>query len=440
MRFLSLLLALLCSSAALAQPLGTAFVYQGELQSAGTPTSAPHDVRFSLWDAPSGGAQLGPTLCLDSLTPTAGRFAATLDFGPIFTGQRTFLQLEVRATTGLPCANTSGFISLFPRTELTLAPNAAFALLAASATNALQFNGQPPAFYADASNLSAGTIPDARLSTNVANLNGTQSFSGSKTFNSIPAFRGGTSGSTPPFQVDSTFLVSNLNADLLDGQDSTDFAPVLHGHSVNDISGVLPVTKGGTGASSAAAALTSLGASGLAANNTFTGSNSFISTTNFASVIANSYAFGAPVTRYRSLHHSAFRAATSNMTYGGVNFIEATSSSSVIFHADLDIPDGAVITSIAFSVFDNDAARDITVAVLTQGTGSFSPTAVTNGSTTSTGSNAFVAQTLTVTPSSLTNTPISRAILLRATWDGAAGTNIRLLGARVTYTISAPLP
>jgi len=39
----------------------------------------------------------------------------------------------------------------------------------------------------------------------------------------IPAFNGGTSGSTAPFTVDSTFLVSNLNADLLDGLSSADF-------------------------------------------------------------------------------------------------------------------------------------------------------------------------------------------------------------------------
>ena len=38
-----------------------------------------------------------------------------------------------------------------------------------------------------------------------------------ETVTGIPAFNGGTSGSTAPFTVDSTFLVANLNADLLDG-------------------------------------------------------------------------------------------------------------------------------------------------------------------------------------------------------------------------------
>ena len=45
----------------------------------------------------------------------------------------------------------------------------------------------------------------------------------------IPAFNGGTSGSSAPFTVDSTWAVSNLNADLLDGRDSSSFQTMLVG-------------------------------------------------------------------------------------------------------------------------------------------------------------------------------------------------------------------
>ena len=48
---------------------------------------------------------------------------------------------------------------------------------------------------------------------------GAQSIAGVKTFSDIPAFNGGTTGSSAPFTVDSTFLVTNLNAELLDGKD-----------------------------------------------------------------------------------------------------------------------------------------------------------------------------------------------------------------------------
>jgi hypothetical protein len=44
-----------------------------------------------------------------------------------------------------------------------------------------------------------------------------------ETINGRPAFNGGTSGSTAPFSVDSTYRVSNLNADLLDGLSASAF-------------------------------------------------------------------------------------------------------------------------------------------------------------------------------------------------------------------------
>lgn len=49
-----------------------------------------------------------------------------------------------------------------------------------------------------------------------------------ETVTGIPAFNGGTSGATAPFTVDSTFLVTNLNADFLDGISSTGFALATH--------------------------------------------------------------------------------------------------------------------------------------------------------------------------------------------------------------------
>jgi hypothetical protein len=43
------------------------------------------------------------------------------------------------------------------------------------------------------------------------------------TFSNRPAFNGGTTGTDSPFTVDSTYVVANLNADLLDGNDSSYF-------------------------------------------------------------------------------------------------------------------------------------------------------------------------------------------------------------------------
>jgi hypothetical protein len=84
--------------------------------------------------------------------------------------------------------------------------------------NADLLDGQQGSYYQNASNITAGTLADARLSSNVALLSGSQTFSGSKTFSAGPSFTAGT-----PFSVSSSTKVTNLNADLLDGLDSTAF-------------------------------------------------------------------------------------------------------------------------------------------------------------------------------------------------------------------------
>ena len=256
------------SGGALAQPVGTEFTYQGSLADAGLPAAGLHDLRFRLYDAAAGGSQVGATLCADDVLLSQGRFTVALDFGAQFTGQARHLEIEVRPDTGLGCGDPTGFVVLAPRQPLTSAPNALFALNAASATtatDATQLNGQAASFYQNAANLTGGTIPDtrlsgvysgllslsnagnaftgafsgsgagltalnasnlasgtladARLSSNVALLGGVQTFTGGKTFSLAPLFNA--SGS--PFSVTNAALVANLNADLLDGLNSTAF-------------------------------------------------------------------------------------------------------------------------------------------------------------------------------------------------------------------------
>ena len=57
------------------------------------------------------------------------------------------------------------------------------------------------------------------------------------TFNNRPAFNGGTSGSSSPFTVDSTQVVTNLNADLLDGENLVDNAATANTVAGRDGSG-----------------------------------------------------------------------------------------------------------------------------------------------------------------------------------------------------------
>lgn len=194
---------------ALAQPLGTSFVYQASLSNNGVPASGLHDFRFRLFDAASGGAQIGPELCADDVTLTAGGMTISLDFGSQFAGQRRFLEVRVRQDVATDCSDTGGYATLEPLMEITPTPHALFALNAGTATtatsaltagsattavsattattattaaNADLLGGQAGSFYQNAANLT-GTLGDARLGGTYSGLltfsNAANAFSGS---------------------------------------------------------------------------------------------------------------------------------------------------------------------------------------------------------------------------------------------------------------------
>ncbi len=168
-RLLATALVLALSSLAPAQPLTTAFTFQGDLKNSVTPATGTYELIFSLYDAASAGSQLGPTLCSDNIAVAQGLFTTQLDFGAQFSGQQRFLEIAVRADTGINCSNSTGFTTLAPRQPLSASPNAIYSLNAASATtaataaNASQLNGQSASFYTNAANLT-GTLPAADLS------------------------------------------------------------------------------------------------------------------------------------------------------------------------------------------------------------------------------------------------------------------------------------
>ncbi len=116
------------TGSASAQAVGTSFTYQGKLDSLGAPTNGPHDLKFRLFDAASGGAQVGPELCVNDVSVVDGQFTILLDFGTQFSGAQRHVEIDVRADTGLTCADQSGYETLAPRQNITPAPYALFAL------------------------------------------------------------------------------------------------------------------------------------------------------------------------------------------------------------------------------------------------------------------------------------------------------------------------
>lgn len=111
---------LFASPLALAQ--STAFTYQGRLTDGGDNAQGFFDLRFRLFDAPQGGANVGGMIATNGVLVTNGLFAVTLDFGAFpFEGAGRWLQIQA-ATNG-----AGQFATLSPRQPVTSAPQANYA-------------------------------------------------------------------------------------------------------------------------------------------------------------------------------------------------------------------------------------------------------------------------------------------------------------------------
>jgi hypothetical protein len=180
--FLTFIAVITFNGAAFAQT--TEFTYQGKLTDSGTPQST-YQMQFKLFDALSGGSQVGFALTKPSVAVSSGVFTVSLDFGAAaFDGTDRFLEIAVKKNAGDP------FTVLTPRQKLTSAPYSitsanALKLGGLAANTYLQTDGDGAGLTnLNADQLTAGTVNDARLSPNVAKLDADNVFTGSG--NSFP--------------------------------------------------------------------------------------------------------------------------------------------------------------------------------------------------------------------------------------------------------------
>jgi hypothetical protein len=205
------MLLVLGGTLATAAPLGTAFTYQGRLAVSGNPAGGLYDLRFILYDAASGGSAVAGPLTNSAVEVTNGLFTVALDFGPgVFDSGALWLEMAVRPNSG------GSFTTLAPRQALTPSPYAIYApsagvaatagsansVAAANVTGTLAPAQLPPGLLtnhqagvtlggtfsgngAGLTDLNAGsligTVPNARLSADVALLSGNASFQGAVT-------------------------------------------------------------------------------------------------------------------------------------------------------------------------------------------------------------------------------------------------------------------
>lgn len=108
----------------------TSFTYQGDLQLSGQPANSNFDFEFLLYDAGTGGTQIGTTAVRSNVAVADGKFTVSLDFGANFTGPERFLEIRVRQ------AGSGGFTILDPRQRIGSSPYAVRSVAAGTADTA----------------------------------------------------------------------------------------------------------------------------------------------------------------------------------------------------------------------------------------------------------------------------------------------------------------
>jgi hypothetical protein len=106
----------------------TTFTYQGQLSDAGALANGSYDLRFALFDAAAGGAQIGANQDVPAVPVSAGVFTVQLDFGVnAFPGANRFLEIGVKPAGG------GSFTTLAPGQQISSSPYAIRTLSAATA-------------------------------------------------------------------------------------------------------------------------------------------------------------------------------------------------------------------------------------------------------------------------------------------------------------------
>lgn len=109
-------------AAANADPLGSAFTYQGQLSDGGAPANGSYDLKFDLYTTASGGTAID-SIELDAQSVSGGLLNASLDFTEMpYNGQALWVEVSVRHAGG------GSFTTLSPRQSINATPYALYAL------------------------------------------------------------------------------------------------------------------------------------------------------------------------------------------------------------------------------------------------------------------------------------------------------------------------
>ena len=183
---------------------GTAFNYQGRLNSGTNLANGIVDFRFTVYDSTnSPGVSIAGPLTSSGAHVSNGLFSVTLDFGVgVFTGPSRWLQLDVR-TNG-----TTSFATLLPRQSILPMP---YAVMANTASNLL---GKLPATQL-VGNLTVAQLPPSVVTNGTTGVTLTGTFTGNGAgLTNLPSSGGGitwqnVTGTNQQAQPNTGYLANN---------------------------------------------------------------------------------------------------------------------------------------------------------------------------------------------------------------------------------------
>ena len=156
---------------------GTAFTYQGRLNSGGSPASGSYDLKFSLFATNTTGTAIAGPVTNTAMAVSNGLFTTTINFGAgVFLGSSNWLEIAV-STNG-----ANSFTTLAPRQQLTPTPYAIYSATAGSAATATTATTANSANSVSAANISGtilnSSLPSSILTNGASGVNISGTFSG----------------------------------------------------------------------------------------------------------------------------------------------------------------------------------------------------------------------------------------------------------------------